>query len=73
MADEDAATGKLAMYRRRADELRKIAEGLKNLDARETIQRIAGAYDHMADMLERFPETYARPSELDVQNSRNRH
>ncbi len=54
MADEEAA-GKLEVYRQRADELRRVADGVKNLDAKETILRIAIAYEHMARMLERFP------------------
>jgi hypothetical protein len=73
MADEDAAAGKLDMYRRRANELRRIAEGVKNLDAKETIQRIAHAYDHMADMLERFPDTFLLASEQDEQPSQKKH
>jgi len=60
MADEEAAE-KLETYRRRAEDLRRVAEGLKNIDARETILRIAAAYGHMADMLERFPEVFEPP------------
>lgn len=66
MADEEEAADKLDkldMYRRRAEELRKVAEGVKNLDARETILRIAAAYGHMADMLQRFPEMLQPPEE----------
>jgi len=72
MADEEAA-GKLETYRRRAEELRRVAEGLKNLDARETILRIAAAYDHMADMLERFPEMLRLASGPDAQAAEKKH
>jgi hypothetical protein len=67
MADEEAA-GKLETYRRRAEELRRVAEGLKNHDARETILRIAAAYGHMADMLERFPGMFEPPPQERDQN-----
>ena len=75
MADDEEAAGKLETYRRRAAELRTVAEGLKNIDARETILRIAAAYGHMADMLERFPEMFqpAIPDDGTAADSAKRH
>lgn len=63
MADEEAAR-KADIYRSRAEEIRTAAESTKNPQARETLLRLASAYDHMADMLER--------TERGVQPVRNR-
>lgn len=52
MADEEAAR-KADIYRSRAEEIRAAAETTKNPQARETLLRLAAAYEHMAEILDR--------------------
>jgi len=45
-----------ASYRKRAEELRTIAETMKDKSARETLLDIAADYERMAGTLERMDE-----------------
>lgn len=44
---------KIESYRSRAEELRAVAQGLKDQEARDSLMRIAADYDRMADRIAR--------------------
>jgi len=70
MASEEAAR-KAEIYRARAEEIRVAAETTKHPQARETLLRLASAYDHMADILERTPDLKAARNTRKVRRSKD--
>jgi len=42
------------IYRLRGEELRVIADGMKNKETRQTLLDVAGDYDRMADQVDRM-------------------
>lgn len=45
--------GEATHYRRRAEELRRLADGMADADSRAELLRIAADYDRLADAAER--------------------
>lgn len=55
---------RIEQYRNRAEELRQIAETMKDKDARATMLRVANDYENMADRLQDIKRSDVSGSEL---------